>query len=42
MGGGYGKWKPETFRIGHMGEVRTEDLEGLLAALDEVLEADER
>ncbi len=22
VGGGYGPWKPETFRIGHMGEVR--------------------
>jgi aspartate aminotransferase-like enzyme len=42
VGGGYGKWKPNTFRIGHMGEVRTEDLDGLFAALDEVLEADER
>ena len=42
VGGGYGKWKPETFRIGHMGEVRREDLEGLLEALERVLEADER
>ncbi len=42
VGGGYGKWKPETFRIGHMGEVRAEDLEGLLQALDEVLEASGR
>jgi aspartate aminotransferase-like enzyme len=41
VGGGYGKWKPETFRIGHMGEVRGEDLEGLLEALDEVLEGDD-
>lgn len=42
VGGGYGKWKPETFRIGHMGEVRSEDLSGLLQALDEVLEGGER
>ena len=34
---GYGDWKPTTFRIGHMGEVQTGDLEGLLAALDELL-----
>lgn len=38
VAGGYGRWKSETFRIGHMGEVRESDLEPLLAALDEVLE----
>jgi len=38
VAGGYGRWKGETFRIGHMGEVRTSDLEPLLAALDEVLD----
>jgi aspartate aminotransferase-like enzyme len=38
VGGGYGKWKPDTFRIGHMGEVRREDLEGLLSAIDGMLE----
>ena len=32
IGGGYGDWKPTTFRIGHMGEVRESDLEALLAA----------
>ena len=37
IGGGYGDWKPSTFRIGHMGEVRESDLDGLLAATDEVL-----
>jgi aspartate aminotransferase-like enzyme len=37
VGGGYGDWKPSTFRIGHMGEVRMSDLEGLLSAIDEVL-----
>jgi aspartate aminotransferase-like enzyme len=36
VGGGYGKWKPSTFRIGHMGEVRPGDLDALLAALEEV------
>jgi aspartate aminotransferase-like enzyme len=35
VGGGYGKWKPSTFRIGHMGEVRRSDLEMLLDALQE-------
>jgi aspartate aminotransferase-like enzyme len=38
VAGGYGRWKPTTFRIGHMGEVREEDLERLFAALDELLE----
>jgi len=35
IGGGYGKWKPSTFRIGHMGDVDLASLEALLAALDE-------
>lgn len=35
VGGGYGAWKPTTFRIGHMGEVRAADLGDLLAALTE-------
>lgn len=38
VGGGYGKWKPETFRIGHMGEVQMKDLEALLAVIDERLQ----
>jgi aspartate aminotransferase-like enzyme len=38
IGGGYGDWKPTTFRIGHMGEVRESDLEALLAEIDRVLE----
>jgi predicted phosphoserine aminotransferase len=38
IGGGYGDWKPTTFRIGHMGEVKESDLEALLAATDQVLE----
>jgi predicted phosphoserine aminotransferase len=37
VAGGYGDWKDGTFRIGHMGEIRAGDLEGLLAALDGVL-----
>jgi len=37
VGGGYGRWKGTTFRIGHMGEVGPEDLEGLLDAMDDVL-----
>jgi aspartate aminotransferase-like enzyme len=35
IGGGYGKWKAETFRIGHMGDVDMASLEKLLAVLDE-------
>jgi aspartate aminotransferase-like enzyme len=37
VGGGYGDWKPTTFRIGHMGEVRDGDLTALLAAIDQVV-----
>jgi len=37
IGSGYGKWKQETFRIGHMGEVSEEDLSALLAESTEVL-----
>jgi aspartate aminotransferase-like enzyme len=37
IGGGYGDWKPSTFRIGHMGEVRESDLDGLFAVTDEIL-----
>ncbi len=33
IGGGYGKWKPSTFRIGHMGDVDLASLDALLAAL---------
>lgn len=35
LGGGYGAWKPNTFRIGHMGEVQQSDLEALLSVLEE-------
>ncbi|MGH9465166.1 MAG: pyridoxal-phosphate-dependent aminotransferase family protein, partial [Thermoanaerobaculia bacterium] len=31
VGGGYGAWKPTTFRVGHMGEVQAADLDELLA-----------
>jgi aspartate aminotransferase-like enzyme len=39
VGGGYGIWKPETFRIGHMGEVRGRDLESLFTSIAEIIEA---
>jgi aspartate aminotransferase-like enzyme len=38
IGGGYGDWKPTTFRIGHMGEVRESDLDALLVEVDQILE----
>jgi aspartate aminotransferase-like enzyme len=34
IGGGYGKWKSTTFRIGHMGDVDLASLDALLAVLD--------
>jgi aspartate aminotransferase-like enzyme len=34
---GYGALKGKTFRIAHMGEITMEDIERLLAALDEYL-----
>ncbi|HKI85862.1 MAG TPA: alanine--glyoxylate aminotransferase family protein, partial [Thermoanaerobaculia bacterium] len=34
---GYGEWKGTTFRIGHMGEVRVNDLDALLGALETVV-----
>jgi len=37
VGGGYGRWKPETFRIGHMGEVQAGDLHALFADIDELV-----
>ena len=36
LGGGYGAWRDSTFRIGHMGDMTMEDLDGMLDALDEV------
>ncbi|HMB52473.1 MAG TPA: alanine--glyoxylate aminotransferase family protein [Thermoanaerobaculia bacterium] len=38
VAGGYGDWKPTTFRIGHMGEVRTTDLAPLFTAIDTALD----
>jgi predicted phosphoserine aminotransferase len=38
IGSGYGDWKPTTFRIGHMGEVRETDLDALLPVIDQILE----
>ncbi|MEO1366359.1 MAG: aminotransferase class V-fold PLP-dependent enzyme, partial [Acidobacteriota bacterium] len=37
VGGGYGAWKPETFRIGHMGDVQLDDLTRLFDAIEELL-----
>jgi len=37
IGGGYGKLKPTTFRIGHMGEHTLDELEELLSVLTGVL-----
>jgi aspartate aminotransferase-like enzyme len=37
IGGGYGKLKGTTFRIGHMGDHTLEELEALLEALEDVL-----
>ncbi|HET7433476.1 MAG TPA: alanine--glyoxylate aminotransferase family protein [Thermoanaerobaculia bacterium] len=39
LGGGYGEWKSTTFRIGHMGDIRLEDLEAMLNVLQEVASA---
>lgn len=37
IGGGYGKLKEETFRIGHMGDADPDSLDALLAEIDRVL-----
>jgi len=37
IGGGYGKMKPGSFRIGHMGEHTLDELNELLEALTEVV-----
>ena len=39
IGGGYGKLKEPTFRIGHMGDHTVEGLEAVLEALEEVMTA---
>lgn len=38
VGGGYGQFKDDTFRIGHMGEIAEEDLTGLFEIVDSVIE----
>jgi aspartate aminotransferase-like enzyme len=35
--GGYGELKGKTFRIGHMGDIQPEEIDALLASLDELL-----
>jgi aspartate aminotransferase-like enzyme len=37
VGGGYGRLKESTFRVGHMGDHTVEELEALLGALEEAL-----
>ncbi len=39
LGGGYGKWKETTFRIGHMGDITMEALNAMLDVLEEVAAA---
>jgi len=36
LGGGYGDWKLNTFRIGHMGDISIESLSRMLDVLSEV------
>jgi len=36
LGGGYGEWKDRTFRIGHMGDITIDDLNGMLDVLEDV------
>jgi aspartate aminotransferase-like enzyme len=36
IGGGYGKWKSTTFRIGHMGDIGLDDLNAMLDVLEEI------
>ena len=37
IGDGYGRLRPKTFRIGHMGYVTDEDVDGLIAAMDRLV-----
>lgn len=37
LGGGYGQWKDEGFRIGHMGDITLESLAAMLDVLEEVV-----
>ena len=34
---GYGKLKEQTFRIAHMGDTQIQDIEGLLALINDIL-----
>lgn len=36
IGGGYGEWKDEGFRIGHMGDISVESLSAMLDVLEDV------
>jgi aspartate aminotransferase-like enzyme len=38
LGAGYGPWRDDTFRIGHMGEVQGSDLEALCSTIDEAVD----
>jgi aspartate aminotransferase-like enzyme len=38
LAAGYGKLKPSTIRIGHMGDHTLAELEALLSVLDEVID----
>ena len=39
IGAGYGRLKPRSVRIGHMGDHTVEELDRVLEALEEVLQA---
>ena len=39
LGTGYGEWKEDSFRIGHMGDISVEDLSAMLDVLVEVLQS---
>lgn len=39
VGSGYGGWKGSTFRIGHMGEIRSEDLGPLYREIEQIVHA---
>jgi aspartate aminotransferase-like enzyme len=36
LGGGYGDWKQDTFRIGHMGDITVQSVQAMLDVLEEV------
>jgi aspartate aminotransferase-like enzyme len=38
IGGGYGKMKPSSFRVGHMGDHTLDELNQVLGVLAEVIE----